>query len=43
MQISLRCTNEFVNIESVNLNSLIEKLTLSKFEIKNKRREKNYN
>lgn len=33
MQISLKWVNELVNLESVNLDSLIEKLTLSGFEV----------
>ena len=33
MQISLKWVTEFVDLETVNLNSLIEKLTLSGFEV----------
>lgn len=33
MQISLKWINELVNIESINLDTLIEKLTLSGFEV----------
>ena len=33
MQISLKWINELVNIESINLDSLIEKLTLGGFEV----------
>ena len=33
MQISLKWVTEFVNLETVNLDSLIEKLTLSGFEV----------
>jgi hypothetical protein len=33
MQISLKWVNELVNIETVNLNYLIEKLTLGGFEV----------
>jgi hypothetical protein len=33
MQISLKWVNELVNIETVNLDYLIEKLTLGGFEV----------
>lgn len=33
MQVSLKWINELVNIETINLNSLIEKLTLGGFEV----------
>jgi hypothetical protein len=33
MQISLKWINELVNIETVNLDDLIEKLTLGGFEV----------
>jgi hypothetical protein len=33
MQISLKWINELVNIETVNLEDLIEKLTLGGFEV----------
>ena len=33
MQISLKWINELVNIESINLDSLIDKLTLGGFEV----------
>ena len=33
MQISLKWVTEFVDLETVNLDSLIEKLTLSGFEV----------
>jgi hypothetical protein len=33
MQISLKWINELVNIETVNLDYLIEKLTLGGFEV----------
>ena len=33
MQISLKWVNELVNIETVNLENLIEKLTLGGFEV----------
>jgi hypothetical protein len=33
MQISLKCINELVNIKRVNLDDLIEKLTLGSFKV----------
>jgi hypothetical protein len=33
MQISLKWINELVNIETINLEDLIEKLTLGGFEV----------
>jgi hypothetical protein len=33
MQISLKWINELVNIETINLDDLIEKLTLGGFEV----------
>ena len=41
MQISLKWVNELVNIEKINLDYLIEKLTLGGFEVEEIIRSRN--